>query len=148
MDRWELLVAIKDIEGKRKAGDIIDYKKYPHNWGRKEVDQYLVIPIENLSSFTLARFISPLYDNSKYPDEMTDEEMHSAAIVKKRRHCFPLDILKTGWYPSMDLDRVADPTDVYQPLKDNGIFIDFDEHVKNVLDKVDDSFRYDAEKEG
>ena len=145
---YELVIAIKDEpeSWRKNAGDIIDWKPAPWQWGRKEVSGYLIVPIKNLSEDTLHRFVQPEYDNGKLLEEMTEKEMAEAKAVKKRRFTFPLDILKNGWCPDIDLERVADPEDNYQPLKDNNIVIDFDEHVINVRDNKDNTFRYDVEK--
>jgi len=66
--------------------------------------------------------------------------------VGKRRFRIPMEVITDGYYPDLDLDRVADKEDNYQPLKDNNIVIDFSEKVSIIKDLHKNSFRYNTKK--
>ena len=150
MAKWELAIAIKDENDlpsghkRKKEGDIIAYKPAPWNWGKVEVKTHLIVPIDGLTEEEVMELCEPEYDNGKKLSEMTQEEQMTAKPVKKRRYSLPLDNIKNGWIKDMDLNRVANPEEEYQPIKDNKIEINMKEDVRKVYDRKTGTF--DSEK--
>lgn len=64
----------------------------------------------------------------------------------KRRFNIPLDILKDGWCPDMNLDNIRDKGKIHQPFMDNNIVIDSKEKVSLIKDKHKNSFKYKTKK--
>jgi hypothetical protein len=99
--KYEILITAKDeLEiGRKKEGDIIDVIPYPHIWGKKELNKYLVVTVEN---------------------NLTLEQMWKLAErfigVKKYSYSMPLVQIKK-YLPELDLDKVRNESIAYQPFK-------------------------------
>lgn len=122
MNKYEVAIACWTApeEQRINEGDIVAWKPHPHEWGNKEINQFLIIPVTGATKEDLNNISKPMQD---------EEEK----IIRKRKFSIPLDIVKKH-YPDLDFDRVRDVNDIYQPLKDNNIFIDISaigENVKN-----------------
>ena len=111
MKKYELLIAVKDEEDlisgykRKKAGDVITIVEAPHIWGKKETDQYLVVPIKSLKNLEELRI--------KLCARSTEEEQ---LLIGKNKYKIDLDDLKSK-LPELDLNKVADKTKHYQPFK-------------------------------
>jgi len=145
MADFEFAIAVKDEEGKRKKqGDIIAVKPAPWDWGRKEVDEYLIVPVTGLTKEEAHNLCQPHYDGGVKQEDITVENI--PAIVGKRRYNIPLDTIKTGWCADMITVDVEDKTKIYQPLKDAKVVIDFAEKVSICKDNHTGTFKYAAQK--
>lgn len=146
MAKFEFAIAICDeVESHRKKeGDIIAVKPYPWQWGKKELDQYLIVVMEGLTEEEAHKLCIPHFITGTdcYPPDDSERPKNLA----KRRFKIPLDTIKDGWLPSMDLEKVRDKTDKYQPLKDE-VVIDLKESVAICFDKHKDSFKFAKKKE-
>lgn len=69
-----------------------------------------------------------------------------AVIEGKRRYSLPFNILVDGWKPDMDLAKVRDKNQVYQPFIDENIIIDAFEEVSLIKDKKKGTFKYPTKK--
>lgn len=157
MAQYEFLIACRDEpEAHRKnEGDIIDIKASPWEWGRKENCRFLIVPVQSsLPLNELKELCEPQRGNGLFFKELPlqliwDKEGNmlppmpddSSPYVAKRRFQIPLGIL-SGWLPDLDFNRVRDPNDHYQPLKEQNIVIDFFEKVAIVKDKAKGCFKY------
>ena len=63
--------------------------------------------------------------------------------VKKRRYNIPLDTIKSGWCPDLDVVKVRDVKASYSPTIAE---VDATEKVAFCVDKVSDTFKYAAVK--
>jgi hypothetical protein len=99
------------------VGDIIDVRRPLGRIGTKECDQFLWIKL------TCFGDIDELWQLSQPHTEQDPE----GPTFEKRRFCIPLDRLKQV-YPSLDIARVRDTADKYQPFlgyDEEGAFLIF-----------------------
>jgi len=89
-----------------KEGDILTIRKPQGAIGQKEGALILWLLIEGLDSSEMDRLNDRMGDN---PDDL------NAPIFDKRRYCIPLERLFI-LCPSLNLPRVRDTMDVYQPF--------------------------------
>ena len=80
MPLFELAIAVCDEEDlpsghkRKKEGDIIAVKPYPWQWGKKEVDEYLIVPISAADIEEVSILNTPLYEDGCVSTEFDDEE--------------------------------------------------------------------------
>ncbi len=145
MPKYELLMACVDEPEahRKKEGDIVAVRPYPFSWGKKEVDQYFVVIIEADEDLNIMRetYEIPLYEGGLDRHPSDDIEI-MPKILAKNRFQIPLDIIKDGWMPTLDLAKVRDKKKIYQPLKDTNIVMDTREQVSIIYDKYKQSFKY------
>jgi len=67
-------------------------------------------------------------------------------ITDIRRFQIPVATIKKGWFPDLDLDKLNDDGQDYQPMLDQAIPIDFSEKVAICKDKTTGTFKYLTEK--
>ena len=152
MAKWEFAIAVKDEKDlasghkRKKEGDVIGVAPYPHNWGKKEVDAYLIVVVDNLTKEEAHDLCSPYYDIDPATVDMEDLEAIQPTIIGKRKYKLPLNIIKDGWHADLNLTDVRDKTKVYQPLKENNVVLDANEQVSIFFDKEKDSFKYATPK--
>jgi serine/threonine protein phosphatase PrpC len=142
MAKWEIALAVCDEpeNWRKKKGDVIAFKPAPWNWGKKELDQYLIVIVDGMTQDEVVQLCKPMYEGGE-----TNEEIIIANRMKpigKRRYKLPLGILRAGWLPSLDLQKVADKNMVYQLLKENNIVIDALEKVAIFQDKFTGTYKY------
>ena len=173
MPKYEFCIAVKDEPEahRKKAGDIIAVKPYPCDTGWLTMRDHLVVVVE--SNETLAEMMRyKIRYYSGGPDILPDIP---GVPLAKRKYQIPLDILKDGWYPSLDLLKVENKTYPYQPFKkaselaapytgkdgrllqdaedldcgltaEQEIVIDMTEAVSLIYDKHKASFKYSTKK--
>lgn len=104
---------------RKMAGDIISCYKPGVGTGRKVVSTYLILRVEGFERSQFDRICQPMEESA--PDFFFD----------KRRYCIPFERLKI-YMPRLDLDRVRDPDDIYQPFvpldEDTLLYIEGAEH--------------------
>jgi len=150
MADFEFAVAVVDEDDlasghkRKKQGDLIAVKPAPWNWGRKEVDEYLIVPTTGLTKEEAHSLCQPYYEGGVKQEDITEDS--NPAIVGKRRYSIPLSTIKDGWKPDMVTKDVEDKKKVYQPLKDAKVKIDFTEKVSICKDNHTGTFKYAAEK--
>jgi len=91
---------------RKKEGDIMAVRLVGE-WigvGTKEISQRLWLRVEGLEHYESMHLIDLNHD----PDP-------DGEIFEKRRYCIPLDRLKEV-YPALDIARVRDTADAYQPF--------------------------------
>jgi len=139
--KWEVAIAVCDEPEahRKKEGDIIAFKPAPWDWGKKELDQYLIVTIDGMSKHEVAQLCQPLVENGETDIEVIDKK--GLKILKKRRYNFPLDILKNGWVSGLSLQKVRNKNLVYQPVKGNKIVIDTTERVSIFKDKLTGTYK-------
>jgi hypothetical protein len=147
---FEFAIAVKDEADlksghrRKKQGDIIAVKPAPWEWGRKEVDEYLIVPVTGLTKEEAHSLCQPYYEGGVKQEDITEES--SPKVVGKRRYSIPLDTIKNGWAADMKTADVEGKTKVYQPLKDSKVKIDFSEKVAICKDNHTGTFKYSATK--
>jgi len=134
--KWELALAVCDEEDlesghkRKKEGDIITYMPHPHEWGKMETNEFLIVIVEG-SEEDIRELCEPLNKTGnlkkdiKYKSEIrTDKEgapfvvdvindPEDEIIISKRRYAFDFSKFK-----NIELDRVRDKKDHYQPFKE------------------------------
>jgi len=96
---------------RKQLGDIIAIRK-PHSViGSKEVTEFLWLRIEGIEE-DLMMLLQDIVESTGQP----------SVVYDKRRYCIPLRKLKK-FFPSFDIGRAMDKTDIYQPF----IVVDEDE---------------------
>ena len=142
MATWEVAIAVCDEPEahRKKEGDIIAFKPAPWNWGRKEIDQYLIVTVEGITQSEMVQLCRPLYEGGD--EDETVIENSNLNIIGKRKHKLPLDTLANGWMPTLDLERVRDKKVQYQPLKESGITINATEEVAIFQNKFAGKYKY------
>lgn len=145
--------ASDDNEHKTADYDIIAVRPHGWQWGRRELEQYLIVPAENLEEIEAQSLALPWYENGTPlgPDE-SKWLLHpegglvlyqpTSAIIEKHRFQLPLDNLKQGWRPDLSLSNVKAKKTNYQPLLRDKHFIDMSEKVAICYDKQKQSFKY------
>jgi len=66
--------------------------------------------------------------------------------INRRRYQIPIETIKTGWIPELDLKKLDNPEIDYQPMLDKKIIIDFAEKVAICKDKTTGIFKYSTVK--
>ncbi len=115
---------------RKKEGDVIAMVQYPWTWSTLERKRVLIVVVDNLQD--------------EYYEELASA---SSSANDKRKYKMPFDIPRDGWYPSLDLDRVRDPNDEYQPLKDLSIVIDAAEEYSMFYNKDTSAYKYPIKKD-
>lgn len=150
MSLWEFAISIKDeLEAHRKReGDIISFKPYPwKDWGRKGNKHCLIVLVDGLTEQEAFSLKMPQYNiNLNIMPSPKEIEILNLVTISKRRYQLPLNIIKDGWYPDLDITKVQDKKINYQPLLDNEIIIDTKEPVAIFYDKGKKSFKYSVRK--
>jgi hypothetical protein len=100
--------------GEREAGDICAYLELSEFLrkgapGTGEASQFLLVPVRGYEQSWMDRLTQP------ETDELEDDYSAQFAITEPRRFQIPLERLIERGIP-IDLGRVADQADVYQPL--------------------------------
>ncbi|MCW7076384.1 MAG: hypothetical protein OCU18_03720 [Candidatus Syntrophoarchaeum sp.] len=144
--RWEIAIAACDEpeSWRKKEGDVIAFRPAPWKWGKKELDQYLIVTVDSMTRNEMVQLCGPLYEDGE-----TDEDVIMDRNLKrkaKRRYRLPLNIIKNGWLPELDTQKVRDRSLVYQPLKEKGIVIDTAEEVAVFLDRHTQTYKYKQKK--
>lgn len=118
MPKYELMLACVDEPEahRKKEGDIVAVRPYPCNWGRKEIEQYLIVIIEVEEDIQTMRATYEIFLYEGGLDRHPSDEVE-AKILAKNRFQIPLDILKDGWITDLDFSKVRDKTYTYQPFK-------------------------------
>lgn len=128
-ETWELAIQPWDKADlasghkRAKAGDIVAVKPYPWQWGKMELQNYLIVIVNNMTEEEAMQIMEPLYkDDGK-------GTLESPGVVTGKRK-FKLDIkkLKDNILPTLDETKLADQAKEtnYQPFKDAGITISID----------------------
>lgn len=115
MPKYELMLACADEPEahRKKEGDIISVRPYPCNWGKKVIEQYLIVIIETEEDIETMR---ATYEMALYKDG-SDGELPDSIKLAKNRFQIPLSIIKEGWITDLDLHKVRDKNYIYQPFK-------------------------------
>lgn len=125
MPKYEIAIAVTDEQDlpsghkRKKEGDIVSVRPYPRNCGRKVINQSLVVIVESNATFQeMLNLTAPLYTDGLL--ERPESEILQGIEVKpiaKHKYMIPLDIIKNGWLPDLDLSKVRDKGKIYQPFK-------------------------------
>jgi len=105
-------------------GDIIAVRRPGIGLGMVTMSRFLYLLVEGLD----AHEMWPLKMMNTEPLDTVDSAVPNADMIiyEKRRYCIPLHRLK-GVAPFLDLDRVRDHNDIYQPFlnvdEDNGFYL-------------------------
>ena len=141
MAKWEFAIAIRDEADlpsghkRKKEGDIIAVKPYPWSWGKKEVTEYLIVILDNLTEEEAHALCQPHYEDAVLQKDVDMET--PPKIIGKRRYNIPLDTLKI-YEPLLDKEKVRDPKQNYQPFKVKALAIDPKESVVYADKEVSD----------
>ncbi len=129
--KYELLIACADEpEASRKdEGDILAIRPYPHNWGRKEIDQGFVVIVESDRTFEDIVWLSKdvLHRHKKTGDVLDmydfhhitttkDEDPNDYELIKKRRYSLQMSEV-SKYTAGIDFVKVRDKKKIYQPFK-------------------------------
>lgn len=148
MALYEVAVVIKNgpdthtsIIGKRQ-GDIVAVKPYPWNWGRKEIDEYLIVIFETTRSVEqVYKTEESVYLYTKNDSLISQAEANALEalndmrfkLVYKNRFSIPLAKV-LDHITDLDLDKVENKLWIYQPFKKASQLVDkFDGKNKNRL---------------
>lgn len=135
MAKWEFAIRAYDQEDlesghkRSKKGDIIAYKPYPHEWGRKEKQGFVFVTMDGLTEEEASALCSPYYEDGKTPT--VDE---TPTILAKRRFKIPIEELEKVAKIRVDAREMEDPNKEYQPFIDKS------------FDFTKDDIIYDKEK--
>ena len=150
MAKWEFAIAVRDEvdlpsgHKRKKEGDIIAVKPHPWQWGKREVNVYLIVIADNLIEQEAHSLCQAHYEDGILQENINID--NPVDIVGKRRYSIPLSIIKNGWIPKMIIPDVRDLRKIYQPLKNENIVIDFSERVSICKDKHSGKFKYNKKK--
>ena len=118
MPLYEFLIACADEPEahRKKEGDVVAVRPHPFNWGRKEIDRYFIVIIDMPEDIETLR---SMFESCQYAEtnEFQPEDDSHLTKLAKNRFKIPLDIVKTGWMPDLDLGKVRDKKIIYQPFK-------------------------------
>lgn len=126
--KYEIAIAIVDEQDlasghkRKKEGDIISVRPYPRNCGRNAIDAYLILIVESNDNLdTMLKLTVPWYDDgTEWPPSDDDYDWHCInppEKLGKHRFTIPLNVIKNGWMPDLDLNKVRDKNYIYQPFK-------------------------------
>lgn len=137
MPKYEFAIAVCDESEshRKKEGDIIAVKPYPWEWGKKELNQYLIVVVDGLVKEEADKLCAPQFETGK--DWWPSDELPQSNIIAKRRFKIDLNILKSEFDSEMDLAMVMDKKVKYQPIKDKNTVISSDNALtaKMIYDK-------------
>jgi len=112
--KYELAIAVADEQDtspndqypngakRKKQGDIISVRPHPWNWGRKEIDQYLIVIINSDIDYEELRV--ELETNRTNPEDIKNKYKIDFTELKKL-------------LPELDMEKVEDKNKIYQPFK-------------------------------
>ena len=175
MPKYEFCIAIKDEPEahRKKAGDIIALKPYPCETGWLTMRDHLVVIVSSNETLKeMLRYKGFYYEGGE--DFGPDPDILQKKLAK-RKYQIPLDILKNGWYPNLDITKIENKDYPYQPFKkaselaapytgkdgallqkvenldcgldaEEEIVIDMTEQVAIIYDKYKKSFKYSTKK--
>ena len=158
MADFEFAICVKDEADlpsghkRKKQGDIIAVKPAGWQWGRKELDEYLIVPVTGLTKEEAHDLCQPQYEGGVLQkdlpvmDPKAETKPEPVAVVAKRRFSIPIAAIKAGWKTGMATADVEDKKKVYQPLKDADVKIDFAEKVQICKDNYSGKFKFAAKK--
>lgn len=129
---------------RKKQGDCIIFNPYPWKWTNRELKTHFIIMVSYLTKDKMIELCEPYYTGGKRFYELKDED--NLIPLAKRRYMVPLDIIKDGWYPQLDISKVENAKIIYQPLRDSEITINAQEMISIFYDKYKDSFKYITRK--
>ncbi len=137
--KYEILVAAatEPEDHRKNEGDIIAIKPHPWKWGRKEVDQFLVVVVDGLTEEEASKITTALRED---PSDI------ETPVIHKYRYNLSLDLLKKGWETTLDIPSVNNLELVYQPCLMNGTIIDATEQVAIFKDLNTGTYKYATEK--
>ncbi|MFH2099461.1 MAG: hypothetical protein ABIJ95_08130 [Pseudomonadota bacterium] len=132
--------------GRVQEGAVVAVRPAGAGWGRAERKNLLIVPATGISRAEALRLCDPQLACGKSPQAM--EEGDDRTILRKRRFTLPPGLLKTGWLPGLDLARVADPREAYQPLLEAKAItiVDFGAKVAICKDEQKGSYRFAERK--
>lgn len=139
-DLW-LLIRKKDApyESGAKAGDIVEAVVPDYPLRDHEKAQYLIIPVTGMSINDIGILTSLQWSNGSDGIPLGVEP--APTIVAKRKHAVPVAQMQIA-VPSLDLEKLTDPSIIYQPFL--GGYIRVPVKVVNFIkDKHTDTFRKD-----
>lgn len=130
---------------KAQEGDIKCMRPSGKPWGKKERCYSLIVPVD-ITETEAKLLMSPLYEDGSFPPEVEAIEkmgLSPPETVHKRRFKLPLSLLKNK-VPQLDLTRVRDREDPYQPFIDGDLTITLSSQDKIAIfyDKHKKSFKY------
>ena len=175
MPKYEISIAVCDEPEphRKKEGDVVSIIEMGMPWGRKVLDEYLIVPVLSNLSYNEIRqqLMTPWWSDGLvgWPDPEDDTPRTK---LGKNRFKIPLDIIRDGWYPALDYDKVRNKGLMYQPLKkkaecisdfkgsvwfevnsaiecddiDQEITLDMSEKVSICFDKYKGSYLYSTKK--
>lgn len=138
---WELAIAKRDEEGlRKKLGDVIAYKPYPHEWGGMELKNYLIVVVDGLTEDEAFRLTIPLYE---YPDGKISGEwfFDFGQMIGKRRYNINTVRLKARIGDGVQWAKCFDPSSTYQPFDHGEAIVTFKAD-KGIYDKYNEDHVY------
>lgn len=145
MHDYEILVAANDFTNSVQEGDIVVVRRTSEvfrrrGWSGEERRKFLIIPVRGLQDRDMYRLKEPLLESGKHKDEISMGQKNEETVVKPRRYQIPAEI----WEKNIELDlkRVRNTTEDYQPFLFRDVVLDFSERVNICKDKYTDTFRY------
>ena len=142
-----LIAVVNDADNPHRVqeGDIVALRPAGQPWGKKERAGFLVVPVE-LTDAEAKILMSPLYDGGAFEPEVEAVEkigLEPPKTIHKRRYKLPLALLRAR-VPDLDIKRVQDRDDDYQPFIDGHIQVKLTTQEKKALfyDKHRRSFKY------
>lgn len=126
MAYYEISIACKDEADlasghrRKKAGDIISVihpATMPHGWGKMPLQNCLIVPVYADATLDEMRALCVPYLAGRVTslDGLSESDV-LAKMLAKRRYQIPLETLRDGWIPDLDLDKVINAGYIYQPL--------------------------------
>ena len=145
---YDILIAVVNDParpGRVQEDDIVALRPAGQPWGKKERAGFLAVPIE-LTEEEAKILVSPLYEGGAFEPEVEAVEklgLKSPKTIHKRRYKLPLALLRDR-VPGLDIKRVQDRDDDYQPFIDGHIQVKLTTQEKKALfyDKHRRSFKY------
>jgi len=118
---------------KQRAGDIVNAMPNGKPHGKMPMKTRLIVPVDGLTKEEARRLCSPHYPDGREQDILLEPNIHNPTPelkvrmeekpLAKRKYNISLNKLKQV-YPALDLKRVVDETDTYQPFLENNIVVD------------------------
>ncbi len=128
-------------------GDIIDVKPSPFLWSRSIVgpkdSPFLALTL-NISPEEAKKLKNAYYEDGLEPENII---LPNRVKIKERKYNIPIgEVLAPGWLPTLNISRVRDRNDAYQPF-DKQVVIDcINEKCAVIYDKFKQGFKYQARK--
>lgn len=150
---YEIAIAVKDKEGKRKKeGDMVAVIPHGAQWGSAVIDEYLIVLVETSMTLDEMRKMCAqrVYRRKSNGEIISAEELQKLVesedgespsnfeVHRKNRYSIPMNGIKT-YIPDLDMAKVQDETCKYQPFKTASKLVEgFDgKDGHNYLDKKD-----------